>query len=74
MHTRGSPMNQDLIYSFEVLKIINPTEYAALGDAAKDGLRIILSCGLLDLSGVIRTNLLAIFASSPITKAALESL
>jgi hypothetical protein len=32
----------------DLLSNISPTEYAALGDAAKDGLRIIISAGLID--------------------------
>jgi hypothetical protein len=65
-----------LIYTHQIVAIINPTEYASLGEAAKDGLRIILSCGLVDLvhTGNIYLNLMAIFGSSPITKAAITAL
>jgi hypothetical protein len=70
------PVGTKLVYAFKIVEIINATEYAALVDAAKDGLRIHLSCGVLDLdhSGQIYANLMAIFGSSPITKAAIEAL
>jgi hypothetical protein len=70
------PNATKLIYSYQIVEIINPTEYASLVDAAKDGLRIILSCGVLDLvhTGQIYANLIAIFGSKPITKAAIEAL
>lgn len=64
------------IFAYQIVEVINATEYAALVDAAKDGLRIILSCGVVDLvhTGNIYLNLMAIFGSSPITKAAIEAL
>jgi len=65
-----------LIFTYQIVEVIDATEYAALVDAAKDGLRIILSCGVVDLihTGKIYLNLMAIFGSSPITKAAIEAL
>jgi hypothetical protein len=33
-----------------ILDCVSPTEYAALVDAAKDGFRLIISCGQVDLS------------------------
>lgn len=70
------PTATKLIYAYQIVEVINATEYTALVDAAKDRLRIHLSCGVLDLDhlGQIYANLMAIFASSPITKAAIESL
>jgi len=70
------PSGSKLTYTSQILAVINATEYAALVDAAKDGLRIHLSCGVLDLdhAGAIYANLMAIFGSSPITKAAIEAL
>ena len=70
------PTGVKLVYSYQIVSVVDPTEYAALVDAAKDGLRIILSCGILDLdhSGQIYTNLIAIFNSSPVTLAAIEAL
>jgi hypothetical protein len=64
------------ILSYKIVEVIDATEYAALVDAAKDGLRIIMSCGVVDLdhTGQIYANLMAIFGSSPITKAAIEAL
>ena len=74
--TFSLPIATKLIYSYQVVEVINPTEYASLVDAAKDGLRIILSCGVLDLvhTGNIYLNLMAIFGNSPITKAAITAL
>jgi len=70
------PNATKIIFTYQIVEVINATEYAALVDAAKDGLRIHLSCGVLDLdhSGQIYANLMAIFGSSPITKAAIEAL
>jgi hypothetical protein len=70
------PVGTKLVYAFKIVEVINATEYAALVDAAKDGLRIILSCGVVDLvhTGKIYLDLMAIFGSSPITKAAIEAL
>jgi hypothetical protein len=62
--------------SFEVLNVVDPTEYAALPEASKDAVRLIISCGTLDLAGTgkVMQYLNAIFANSPITKAAINSL
>jgi hypothetical protein len=51
--------------TYVILECIDPTEYAALVDAAKDGLRILLSCGELDMSpgNINRTRLFQIFPS-----------
>lgn len=70
------PAGTKIIYTFKIVEVIDAAEYAALVDAAKDGLRIILSCGVLDLvaTGKIYLDLIAIFGSSPITKAAIEAL
>ena len=70
------PVGTKLVYSHKIVAVINATEYAALVDAAKDGLRLIISCGVVDLdhAGAIYANLMAIFGSSPITKAAIEAL
>lgn len=70
------PEGTKLVYTFKIVEVIDATEYAALVDAAKDGLRIILSCGVVDLvsTGKIYLDLMAIFGSSPITKAAIEAL
>jgi len=70
------PTAVKLIYTHQIVAVVNPTEYAALVDAAKDGLRIIVSCGVVDLNptGKIYANLMAIFGSSPITKAAITAL
>jgi hypothetical protein len=58
-----------------ILECVDPTEYAALVDAAKDGLRIILSCGTIDTraGGVLRGHLEAIFPSG-VTRTALDTL
>lgn len=70
------PTATKLIYTFKIVEIIDDAEYAALVDPAKDGWRIILSCGVVDLvhTGKIYLDLMAIFGSSPITKAAIEAL
>ena len=48
-----------------VLDCVDPGEYASLVDAAKDGLRIILACGTIDMQSgsTSRTRLLQIFPS-----------
>jgi hypothetical protein len=58
-----------------VLDCVNATEYAALVDAAKDGLRIILSVGVLFLGTGSKqlANLRAIFPSG-VTRTALDAL
>jgi len=74
--SRKLPEGTKLTYAFKIVAVIDATEYAALVDPAKDGLRIILSCGVVDLvhTGKIYEDLMAIFGSSPITKAAIENL
>ena len=58
-----------------ILECIDPAEYAALVDAAKDGLRIILSCGTINATpgNIVITHLYQIFPSGA-TKTALDSL
>jgi len=53
----------------KILDAIVPAEYAALVEAAKDGLRIILSCGHIDLheGGTTWNNLHAIFPDGKTT-------
>jgi hypothetical protein len=70
------PTSITLVFTYQIVEAINQTEYAALGDAAKDILRIILSCGSvnLDHTGKIYTDLMTIFANSPTTKAAITAL
>lgn len=60
-----TPLHTKVIPSYIVLDCIEPSEYTALADAAKDGLRIILSCGQVDISGtsIVRARLNAIFPS-----------
>lgn len=67
---------ENLSPTCKVASCINSTEYLALTDAAKDGVKIVLSCGFVDMreGQWARTTLLAIFGSSPITKAAIEAL
>ena len=74
--TMKLPVGTKLVHTFKIVEVIDATEYAALVNAAKDGLRIHLSCGVVDLvhTGKIYENLMAIFGSSPITKAAIELL
>jgi hypothetical protein len=49
----------------DILECIDPAEYAALVDAAKDGLRMILSCGTVSMypGSKARTWLFQIFPS-----------
>lgn len=70
------PVATKLIYTHQVVAVIDATEYVALVGAAKDGLRVIVSCGVVDLvsTGKIYLDLMAIFGSSPITKAAIMAL
>lgn len=64
----------------EIFECLDPVEYAALVEPAKDGLRLILSCGAIDThegtlartalfqifpSGVTHNKLVALFASIP---------
>ncbi len=62
--------------SYIILECIDPAEYAALVEASKDAVRIILMCGMIDISksSKIYGYLIAIFAGSPITTAAIEAL
>jgi len=52
-------------YTSEILACVDPTEYAALVDTAKDGLRIILACGVVNMTpgSILRTQLFQIFPS-----------
>lgn len=52
---------------------MNSTEYLALPDAAKDGVKIVLSCGFVDMreGQWARTTLFAIFGVNSLTRAAL---
>jgi hypothetical protein len=61
--------------TYLILECVDPTEYAALGEASKDGLRIILSCGAIDATpgSIIRGYLESIFPSGA-TKTALDNL
>jgi hypothetical protein len=61
--------------AWKVLDCVDATEYAALVDAAKDGLRIILSVGILYLGTGSKqlVNLQAIFPSG-VTRTALNAL
>jgi len=72
----GSPLTSRFVYTYDILECIDPTEYAALVEAAKDGLRIILSCGIVDLSSTssIRANLNLIFPVGKITRTKLDAL
>lgn len=38
-----------IVYTSSILECIDATEYAALSDAAKDGVRILLSCGTVNM-------------------------
>jgi dUTPase len=73
---QAQPTGVKLVYTHKIVAVIDAAEYAALADASKDGLRMIMSCGVVDLdhAGQIYANLMAIFGSSPITKAAIEAL
>lgn len=61
--------------TYYILECIDSTEYAALSETAKDGLRIILSCGTIDATpgSVLRGHLEAIFPSG-VTRTALDAL
>mgnify|MGYP003395956002 CR=1 FL=1 len=71
-----SPQQEVAVPSYIILECIDPAEYAALIEASKDGVRIILMCGTVDIgkSSKIYSYLTAIFANSPITLAAIEAL
>lgn len=57
----------------KVASCINTTEYQTLVDVAKDGVRIVLSCGFVDMreGQWARTTLWAIFGANSLTRAAL---
>lgn len=58
-----------------ILANINATEYAALVDAAKDGLRIIISAGLVDFreNSAVWNMIHAIFPDGTATWTAIKS-
>jgi len=62
--------------AWQVLDCVNATEYAVLAEAAKDGLRIILSVGVLFLGSGSKqlANLRAIFPVGKVTRTALDAL
>ena len=64
-----------LIPTWEVASCIDSAEYMALVDAAKDGVKILLSCGFVDMTTGFwpRTTLWAIFGQASITRAELIS-
>ena len=57
----------------KVAGCIDSTEYLALVNAAKDGVKIVLSCGFVDMRDGewARTTLFAIFGAQSVTRAAL---
>lgn len=57
----------------KVAGCIDSTEYFALSDAAKDGVKIVLSCGFVDMRDGqwARNTLWAIFGAQSVTRAAL---
>lgn len=63
----------DLVPTCKVASCMNSTEYQALVDAAKDGVKIVLSCGFVDMRDGqwARTTLWAIFGPASATRAAL---
>lgn len=64
------------VEAFLVLECIDPTEYAALPLASQDGVKIILSCGMVNMAhdGLLYGYLSSIFVASPITLAAIGKL
>ena len=59
--------------TYMILELIDPVEYTALSDAAKDRLKLILSCGAIDMrvSNVVHSWLFAIFPVGTTTNARL---
>lgn len=62
--------------TYKILECIDPTEYANLVDAAKDGLKVILSCGTIDTrpGNIVRSNLELIFPIGKITRTNLDAM
>ena len=65
-----------VFHSYEILETIDYTEYTNLTDEQKDGMRILLSCGRVDLNdgkaGKVR--LWGMFGEGTTTRANLEAL
>jgi hypothetical protein len=62
-----------LVPTCKVASCINSTEYLALSDPAKDGVKIVLSCGFVDMGDGqwARTTLFTIFDEASVTRVAL---
>lgn len=63
-------LGEDHYYAHEILGCINDAEYTALNDVKKDGVRIILSLGIVDMgeNAVCRTKLFNFFPEGTTTR------
>lgn len=72
----GVFFDEDVFPSFEILEAIDVSEYNALTDAQKDGVKILLSCGFVDFRDGMagKTRLWGWFGEGTTTRTNLEAL
>jgi len=73
----GLGLSQTLLFpSYRILECIDATEYNGLTDAQKDGVKVLLSCTIVDLNDGMagKTRLWDWFGAESVTVAALQAL
>lgn len=69
-------LEENVVYAYEILDATDTTEYNALSDANKDAYKMILMCGIVDLTEGTQshTKLWNIFGEGTTTRTNLEAL